>query len=164
MLPRIILLLAIVGLASACGSRAPATGTSPTRISDDAADPPRTSPVPAPVLDSFAPTGPAFILSTNEPFWNARVDGDVLVLKGLDGERRLTITVNQALPDGRHVMAQDDAGRVEIRIAPMLCQDSMSGADFPYTGRLTFDEAVPIPGCARPASDPPPGEPAAKRP
>ena len=82
----------------------------------------------------------------------------------VDGERTLTITVNQALPDGRHVMAQDDAGRVEIRIAPMLCQDSMSGADFPYTGRLTFDEAAPIPGCARPASDPPPGEPAAKRP
>jgi uncharacterized membrane protein len=116
------------------------------------------------VLDSFAPTAPAFILSTNEPFWNARVDGDVLVLRGLDGERRLAITVNQALLDGRHVMAQDDAGQVEIRIAPMLCQDSMSGATFPYTGRLTFDGAAPIPGCARPASDPPPGEPAASRP
>lgn len=164
MFPRYTFLLALIGLASACGGRAPATGTPPTRSSGGAEHPPAAAAVPAPVLDSFAPTAPAFILSTNEPFWNARIDGDLLVLKGLDGERRLAITVNQALPDGRHVMAQDDAGRVEIRIAPMLCQDSMSGADFPYTGRLTFDEATPIPGCARPASDPPPGEPAAKRP
>lgn len=164
MLLRNTLLLATIVLASACGGRTPATGAPPPPGSAGANPPPASTAVPAPVLDSFAPTAPAFILSTNEPFWNARVDGDVLVLKGLDGERTLTVTVNQALPDGRHVMAHDDAGRVEIRIAPMLCQDSMSGADFPYTGRLAFDEAAPIPGCARPASDPPPGEPAAERP
>jgi uncharacterized membrane protein len=147
MTSRSALLLVAVGLATACSGLTPVT------------EAPASAPVPAPVLDSFAPTAQAFILSTNEPFWQARVEGEVLVLTGLDGERRLEVTRNQALLDGRHVMARDGSGQVEVRIAPMLCQDSMSGATFPYTGRLSFDDGQPITGCARPASDPPPGEP-----
>jgi hypothetical protein len=39
----------------------------------------------------------------------------------------------------------------------------MSGADFRFTGRLTFADGKAIPGCARAATDPPSGEPGEPR-
>lgn len=160
------LILAAMALAIAgCGRASPPSRESPavdTAVSAErgATPVPRDEAVPAPVLDSGAPVAEDFVLSTNEPFWNARVEGAVVLLTGLEGERRLAVTRNQALFDGRLVMARDDIGALEIRITPWACRDSMAGADFPYTGRLTFEGADPIAGCARPASDPPPGEPA----
>ncbi len=160
------LILAAMALAiAACGRASPPSRESPAvdtavGAARGATPVPRDEAVPAPVLDSGAPVAEDFVLSTNEPFWNARVEGAVVVLKGLEGERRLAVTRNQALFDGRLVMARDDVGALEIRITPWACRDSMAGADFPYTGRLTFEGADPIAGCARPASDPPPGEPA----
>ncbi|MEZ5463571.1 hypothetical protein [Dokdonella sp.] len=115
--------------------------------------------MPPPVLDSQHFVEEEFILSTNEPFWNAHVERGSLVLKGLEGERRLAVDSNNVLFDGRSVMAHDAKGTIEIRITERLCQDNMSGASFPYTGKIAFDGGQEIMGCARPASDPPPGEP-----
>jgi uncharacterized membrane protein len=114
---------------------------------------------PAPVLDSEHNVADAFVLSTNEPFWTATVEGKTLVLTGLQGKRTLTVDTNERLFDGRHVMAHDSAGTLELRVTERYCQDSMSGADYPYTGKMAFDGGKEILGCARPASDPPPGEP-----
>jgi uncharacterized membrane protein len=117
------------------------------------------SDIPAPVLDSQHEVAEAFVLSTNEPFWTVRVEGKVLVLTGLEGKRTLAVDSNERLFDGRHVMAHDSAGTLEVRVTERSCQDSMAGANFPYTGKLAFDGGKEIFGCARPASDPPPGEP-----
>jgi len=115
--------------------------------------------IPAPVLDSEHNVADAFVLSTNEPFWTASVDGKTLALTGLEGKRTLIVDSNERLFDGRHVMAHDSAGTLEVRVTERSCQDSMSGADYPYTGKMAFDGGKEIFGCARPASDPPPGEP-----
>jgi len=117
------------------------------------------STIPAPVLDSEHDVAEAFVLSTNEPFWTVSVEGQVLVLTGLEGKRTLIVDSNERLFDGRHVMAHDSAGTLEVRVTERACQDSMAGADFPYTGKMSFDGGKEIFGCARPASDPPPGEP-----
>jgi uncharacterized membrane protein len=117
------------------------------------------SAIPAPVLDSEQNVAEAFVLSTNEPFWSASVDANTLVLAGLEGKRTLAVDSNKRLFDGRLVMAHDSAGRLEVRITERTCQDSMSGALYPYTGKMAFDGGKEIFGCARPASDPQPGEP-----
>jgi uncharacterized membrane protein len=92
---------------------------------------------------------PNFVASTNEPFWTVSVKGDAVVLTGLDGERELALQSNEQLFDGRNVIATDEKGRVEVRVTPRACQDSMSGEDFPYTVRVTVDQDAPVLGCAR---------------
>jgi uncharacterized membrane protein len=66
---------------------------------------------------------------------------------------------NERLFDGRLVMAHDSTGRLEVRITERTCPDSMSGALYPYTGKMAFDGGQAIFVCARPASDSQPGEP-----
>jgi hypothetical protein len=61
---------------------------------------------------------------------------------------------NERLFDGRLVMAHDSTGRLEVRITERTCPDSMSGALYTYTGKMTLDGRQAIFGCARPASDP----------
>ncbi|WP_157062446.1 hypothetical protein [Pseudoxanthomonas dokdonensis] len=110
---------------------------------------------PAPLYTAGADLPANFVLSTNEPFWQGSVEGGRVLLRGLDGERSLSVDENQLLPDGRLVNAHDASGRVMLRITPRPCQDSMSGADFPYTGKLAFDDGQAIAGCARPAGTAP---------
>lgn len=160
---RLLIGLAVALAVAACDRAPPASETTPpaaAAASEQSQPAPAAEAAVATAVDSSAAVATDFVLSTNEPSWNARVEAGVLVLTGLDGERRLNVTQDEALPDGRHVTAQDAAGAIEIRIAPIACQDSMAGASFPYTGSLILDGGTPIPGCARPASDPPPGEPA----
>lgn len=100
-----------------------------------------------------------FIVSTNEPFLQARVDGDVLLLTGVDvGERRLAIERSGIDGDARTVVARDATGSVQARVRVVPCQDSMSGAMYPFEGELRVDGGGPHGGCARPASMPAPGE------
>lgn len=102
------------------------------------------------------------IASTNEPFWQARVERDTLVLSGIDApERRLTVERASMTMDGRRIDAADAAGDVVLVVRRMRCEDDMSGARFPMTALLTIDGRGPFRGCARPASMPaptPPGE------
>ena len=97
--------------------------------------------------------------STNEPVWQASISGPVLVLRGLEGERRLAIDAGGVSGDTRTVRATDAVGRVELTVVARGCQDSMSGAAFPFSAVLSIDGGAPIAGWARPASVPAPGEP-----
>ena len=117
-------------------------------------------------VDRAEPGNPAsdlpeeFIVSTNEPFWQARVEGDGIVLSGpgVDG-RRFAIQSRGEGDGARQVHASDATGAISVTLLPGPCQDSMSGATFPHAGELTIDGIGPTPGCARPADMPPPGEP-----
>jgi uncharacterized membrane protein len=119
----------------------------------------RNRPGPSPVLDAPTSLPAALIVSTNEPFWQLRVEGAVAVLSGPAASRSLRVQTNDVVFDGRYLLARDATGVVEARVAGRLCQDSMSGAVYPYTARLTIDGGTPILGCARGVNDPRPGEP-----
>ncbi|NCT70136.1 MAG: hypothetical protein GXC75_04275 [Xanthomonadaceae bacterium] len=92
---------------------------------------------------------PNFVASTNEPFWTVSVQDRAVVLTGLEGKRVMQLQSNEALFDGRNVIAIDALGRVEVRVTPRACQDSMSGENFPFTARVTVDQEAPVLGCAR---------------
>jgi uncharacterized membrane protein len=91
-----------------------------------------------------------FMLSTNEPSWQARVENDVVRLTGMQGQRRLTIETNEAVFDGRVVSARDATGTLELRVTERLCMDSMTGVQFPYTGRLQLNGEGAVTGCGGP--------------
>lgn len=130
--------------------------------SDETAGPEGAGSAP-PEHDASAGTGEAaedVIVSTNEPFWQARVEGDTVVLTGIDmAERRFSSARSAMTMDGRRVDASDAAGDVVLIVRSMRCEDDMSGARFPMTGLLTIDGRGPFRGCARPASMPPPQPP-----
>lgn len=108
--------------------------------------------------DAPSPAFPAaFIVNTNEPFWQARVGDGEVVLDGPDVEgRRLEVSSEEDAAGARLVHAADDAGTIAVTLLPGPCQDSMSGATFPLAGELTIDGIGPVSGCARPADMPPP--------
>ena len=98
-----------------------------------------------------------FVVSTNEPFWQARVAGGEVMLDGPDVDgRRFTISSAEEAGGAKLVHAAGDAGTIAVTLMPGPCQDSMSGATFPLSGELTIDGIGPVPGCARPADMPPP--------
>ncbi|WP_052772824.1 hypothetical protein [Luteimonas sp. FCS-9] len=97
------------------------------------------------------------VVSTNEPFWQARVDGDTVVVTGVDApERRFADVSSSMTADGRRIEARDADGGIVLIVRRMRCEDDMSGARFPMTGLLTIDGKGPYRGCARPASMPVP--------
>lgn len=112
------------------------------------------APADARPLDAPVALPPAFIVSTNEPFWQVTVSGGSVLLVGIDARRSLMLESNEPVFDGRLVMARDASGTVEVRVAGRACQDSMSGAWFPYTARVVLSGAAPISGCARGVEDP----------
>lgn len=98
-----------------------------------------------------------FVVLTNEPFWQARVEGGEVVLSGPEVEgRRFAITSENDADGARVVHAGDAAGSISVTLLPGPCEDSMSGAVFPQAAELTIDGIGPTPGCARPADMPPP--------
>ncbi|MDQ3618408.1 MAG: hypothetical protein M3374_06830 [Pseudomonadota bacterium] len=153
----------LAALLAGCGGTSPQeTGVVPTPTTSVADQPGAThtttdAPDP-PIPDTWA-TPEALIVSTNEPFWQVRIDGDTLLLTGVDSaERRLPIESSTATADGREVRARDARGTVEVVVSNPACEDDMSGSRFPMTGTLTIDGAGPFRGCVRPASMPPPRE------
>lgn len=144
-------------------SSMPSTGdAAPT-----ATEPAGTGPAPMPEEEAPAMPGPPttmipddIVVSTNEPFWNARVEDGEIVLTGAgQPERRLTVESVQVTGDSSTIRASDANGNLLIEVRSQACQDSMSGAGYPFTGSLAFDGGAAIMGCARPASMPAPGEP-----
>ncbi|MEN1956684.1 hypothetical protein [Luteimonas changyuni] len=98
-----------------------------------------------------------FVVLTNEPFWQARVEAGAVVLSGPDLEgRRLAIATDNEVEGARLVHASDDAGTIAVTLTPGPCEDSMSGAVFPQVAELVIDGIGPVSGCARPAGTPPP--------
>lgn len=126
-------------------------------------------PVAELVFDAGAPGSEArsvphaLVASTNEPFWQARVDGTGLVLTGPDlpQPRRLQLAsrTDALVPGVQAIVARDAQGTVVLRVATGQCQDRMSGAWYPLRAALAVDGAEEVPGCARPAAMPAPGEP-----
>jgi uncharacterized membrane protein len=153
-----LLALAAIALSSACTQRdaqVPATApettpaTQAAKATEPRADADVASPVPADV-----------VVSTNEPFWQARVDGAVVTLTGADiTERKLAIQSSDADAKSRSIRAKDAQGTVELRVMDEPCEDDMSGAPFPLTATLAIDGKSAVRGCARPASMPPPRPP-----
>ena len=132
-------------------------GCQPEAPSADAAD----SAIPA--SDTEAPGADAendVIVSTNEPFWQARFERGAIVLSGPETSGRLFPDVRSSMTaDGLRLDASDDTGDIVVIVRRMRCEDDMSGARFPMTGLLTIDGRGPFRGCARPASMPPPTPP-----
>ena len=127
---------------------------------------PEAGPLAAPGAVASSPGDEAlprhFIVSTNEPFWQARVEDGEVVLHGPDVQgRRFAIPAGGEAngPDARTVHASDGAGTIVAMVLPGPCVDSMSGATFPFAGELTIDGIGPHAGCARPAGMPPPPGP-----
>ncbi|MEC7377223.1 MAG: META domain-containing protein [Pseudomonadota bacterium] len=78
----------------------------------------------------------------NEPFWHATIeDGELLLTRPFEerGTRRLPVTLDTANRHGRTYTATVDELDVSLTIARQLCQDSMSGAQYPAQVRLTVD-------------------------
>ena len=123
-----------------------------------AVDPAATADAPVQAPAASAQALPAeFVVSTNEPFWQARVEGGEVVLDGPDVDgRRFSIDRQDEGDGARVVHARDAAGTISVTLRPGPCQDSMSGAEFPHAGEVTIDGVGPAPGCARPAGTPPP--------
>ncbi len=139
------------GTPDAAQDGAPAPGTE--TAGHDADDP-----------DADAPDGDVrdgdVIVSTNEPFWQARVEGDTIVLVGAGvPERKLTGAKAAMTAGGRRIAARDGAGEVVVTVRKQHCEDDMSGARFPLTGLLVIDGGAAIRGCAYPASMPRPRPP-----
>ena len=163
---RFILLLALP--LAACGSPSSDNQALPEAENKALAD--NAAPMPpadtAPDNNALpAPGSPALpddlIVSTNEPFWQARISRDAVILTGIDQpERRLEIVNSNEASDGRVIRARDARGSIDITIRNMPCEDSMSGARFPFSGSLTISGRGNAEGCARLASAPPPREPA----
>jgi len=151
---RPLLILSAACLAASCDKQPAPPPTQAEVVASQQNDTIDATPAPQPVVSSSIPA--AFIVSTNEPFWHATVEGNSVALKGPDTERTLTIDTNEAMADNRHVTAHDKIGRLEIHVSNQACQDDMSGADFPFTGTLSFDGAEASKGCARRTSDPMP--------
>lgn len=120
--------------------------------------PPLRQPTPAqpPALPATA-LGGDLVASTNEPFWQAQVAGQTLTLRGIESERALMISSSRIAGATRTVKAADARGLLELQVIDAPCQDSMSGARFPYRAVLILDGET-FNGCARPASMPQPGE------
>ena len=99
------------------------------------------------------------VVLTNEPFWQATVEGGQVLLRGPDVDgRRFDVVSSRDVDGTRTIRATDADGAIDLRVLDQACQDDMSGADFPYLGELAIDGAAAVRGCARPASMPPPGE------
>lgn len=98
-------------------------------------------------------------VTTNEPFYSARVSADAVVLTGVDmPARRLTIIDRTIAADRRSWTARDDRGTVTVTAIHSACEDDMSGAPRDFTGLLALGDRT-VRGCAFTGTPaPPPGE------
>ncbi len=165
---RALFSIAFLSLLSACSDRQATAAETPGAMDNPADQPlpasvtqgmPKPAPVPLPGPGIAVSTIPAdVIVSTNEPFWQARVEGATVVLASPQGERRMEVESNEGNAEGRRVIARDAKGRLDLQVTTQACEDDMSGMAFPFTGTLSFDGAGVIRGCARGASMPMPRE------
>src|SRR5690554_6635967 len=146
------MLLALAVPLAAC-DRTP----SPPDAIPDADDVLATAPAEQSPADTVSALPAEFVVHTNEPFWQARVEGGEVVLDGPDVDgRRIRIDSENDADGARVLHAGDDAGSISVTLLPGPCQDRMSGAMFPQAAELTIDGIGPTPGCARPADMPVP--------
>lgn len=90
-----------------------------------------------------------FRAAGNEPFWQARIIGDELIMNRpfeQDTTLRLPVKLDKADRYGRQFIAAGEGMNVKLTIARQLCQDTMSGAQYPNQAWLTVDEDTFV-GC-----------------
>lgn len=137
-------------LAVGCATRA--AGPAPP---DAAAETPAPlPPIPAPVLDTPSNVPDRLWVNTPEPALSLRIEAKSATLVQDGRTRELIVDKNELIFAGRHVMAHDDAGPVEVLVAGKLCQDPVSGAWVPYSARVTLADGEFIFGCAQDAPQP----------
>ncbi len=76
----------------------------------------------------------------NEPFWHATIEGQELLLTRPyeeEGTRRIPVELQTANQHGRIFVANLDDWPITLTVARQLCEDSMSGAQYPAQVRLT---------------------------
>jgi hypothetical protein len=147
---RSVLVLMPLLLAIGCATRA--AGPAPA---DAAAETPETPPpAPAPVLDTPSNVPERLWVTTPEPALSLRIEARTATLVQDGRTRELIVDKNDLIFAGRHVMAHDDAGPVEVLVAGKLCQDPVSGAWVPYSARVTLADGEFIFGCAQDAPPP----------
>lgn len=132
--------------------REPAPAITPTpQPTETTAPAPATSTVPDRIT-----------VTTNEPFYSAKVSADAVLLTGVDmPARRLTIIDRTIAADRRSWTARDDRGSITVTAIRSACQDDMSGAPRDFAGTLTLGDRT-VRGCAFTGTPaPPPGETAA---
>lgn len=125
---------------------------------NDRRDPaPDSTPQPTATVTSTAPA--QITVTTNEPFYSAKVTGDVILLSGVDQvERRLTITDRTVAADRRSWTARHTGGSITVTAIRSACADDMSGAPRDFIGMLTLGDRT-VRGCAFTGTPaPPPGE------
>ena len=79
----------------------------------------------------------------NEPFWHATIEGSELLLTRPFEEqrtRRVPVGVKTANRHGREFAATLDDLPITLTVARQLCEDSMSGAQYPAQVRLTVGD------------------------
>ena len=124
------------GLEASAGSAVPSTTKPPT---------------PAPVLDTPSNVPEWLLVNTPKPVLALRIDARQVTLVYGGKSRTLTVDKNDLIFAGRHVMAHDSLGAVEVLVAGQICQDPVSGEWVPYSARVSLDDGEFIFGCAQDA-------------
>ena len=110
-----------------------------------------TPPAPAPLLDTPSNVPERLLVNTPKPVLALRIDARQVTLVHEGKSRTLTVDKNDLIFAGRHVMAHDNLGAVEVLVAGQICQDPISGEWVPYSARVTLDDGKFIFGCAQDA-------------
>ncbi|SOB77732.1 Heat shock protein HslJ [Marinobacter sp. LV10R510-11A] len=90
-----------------------------------------------------------FEATGNEPFWHARVEGDELLFNRPyeSGEpEKVALETTVANRHGREFRGELDGQELTLKVARQLCEDNMSGAQFPAQVRLELNGKV-FQGC-----------------
>jgi len=83
-----------------------------------------------------------FEATGNEPFWHARVEGDELLFNRPyeSGEpEKVALETTVANRHGREFRGELDGQELTLKVARQLCEDNMSGAQFPAQVRLELN-------------------------
>ena len=101
------------------------------------------------VLDTPSNVPERLLVNTPKPILALRIDARQVTLVHEGKSRTLTVDKNDLIFAGRHVIAHDSFGAVEVLLAGQICQDPISGEWVPYSARVTLDDGEFIFGCAQ---------------
>lgn len=77
----------------------------------------------------------------NEPFWNAKIDGDTLVYSTPENIDGTTITISRFAGNGGLGLSGTISGEaLLLAITPGECSDTMSDRTYPFTATLTIGD------------------------
>ena len=137
--------------AALCLALAACTPSQPP-AAEDAAPAPAVEPAPVAETGRVAALGDDLRIATQP------ATAKTQRISGIDAQRDLQVSTNDIADDARTVVGTDATGQVQVKVTPVGCQDTMSGAAFPFSASIAIDGGAPINGCAVPTWMPLPGE------